>query len=167
MAQYTVAQALEMLKAQGTKVSRDTLYRYEANYPEILKPTRTEQGARMYTDADLAAVVECQKLAKKAMIDKTREAGTERMAAQRTGVLAKVKVEKVTGAVIRERVAAILQADPVARTDDWRLLLKYYKTWHGTTDMVKLRATGAPTPETIGRRRREVLAALASQEVAG
>lgn len=138
--------------AAAVGVSTDTLRRWERE-GLIPAPARDQNGNRIYTPADL----EVMRRVKAGSADRRRAkcslAQSERLALAKRART----IQPVTGRVLRERVAAVLEAVGTG-ADDWTFLMAYYRAYHHTTNMTLLAAQGAPTPETLGRRRREVLA---------
>lgn len=155
MERMKVEQFLAMLKAEGVKASRDTLYRYE-KAGLLSGVERDAYGARLYTMEHVAQVREAREAVKSGMRQKCSEAQSERVAARKLGVV--VTPVQVSGQAIKAAVRDLLAARPELADDDWGLYIQVYRALYGTDNMVRLRAMGAPTPETIGRRVREVLA---------
>lgn len=134
------------------EMHRQTIYRYERAGLITFKRNGSD---RVFTEDDLDRVWAVADQIKQGMVVKVRLATTERIAAER---LNGGRRPKATAALIRERVAAIIAEVPAAERDDFLLLTAYYGDYHGTTSLHSLRTQGAPTPETLGRRRREILA---------
>jgi DNA-binding transcriptional MerR regulator len=148
-------------------ISRMTIYRYERQgwLTVARMDPEDEHSDRVFTDADLERIQQIREEVKSGMVQKCREVQSERLAAkalkeqrlQRKVSQLEAQVRQSESQIITGRVAAILEAFPDAKADDWELVLTYYRIYHGTENLRAAKAAGAPFPDTITRRKREIL----------
>jgi DNA-binding transcriptional MerR regulator len=147
----------------GEAAFKQAVLRYEAH--GLLKVERNSAGDRVYTGATLEEFKAAREAVRAGMVQKCSEVQSERLASK---ALTEQRLRKSTKAleaqlrqtesqVITQRIREVLNTYPSTATDDWELVLIYYRVFHGTENLRAAKADGAPFPDTITRRKRDIL----------
>lgn len=158
----TVAEAAERLGMREPAL-RQALWRYERQ--GLLSIARGKRGERLLTEEVLERFQQVRRQVHAGMRQRCSVVQSERMATRKLAEQqlrcrvqeVEARLRQTRTQLITGRVREILAAYPQTRTDDWELLLTYYRVFHGTENLRAARADGAPLPETITRIKREVL----------